>query len=77
MCNFKASIVTDTLITVERWPNNKASKEMIFKIVDIEIDFSNVDVEDLKSGESINWTFTENKYASLEINVRIYNSESQ
>lgn len=42
--------------------------------LDIEIDFSNEDVEDLKSGESINWTFTENKYASLEINVRIYNS---
>ena len=42
--------------------------------LDIEIDLSEEDVEDLKSGESINWTFTENKYASLEINVRIYNS---
>ena len=42
--------------------------------LDIEIDLSEEDIEDLRSGDSFNWTFTENKYASLEINVRIYNS---
>ena len=45
--------------------------------LDIEIDFSEEDIEDLKSGESFNWTYTDIKYESLEINVRIYNSESQ
>ena len=45
--------------------------------LDIEIDLSEEDIEDLRSGDSFNWTFTENKYASLEINVRIYNSEFQ
>lgn len=45
--------------------------------LDIEIDFSEEDIEDLRSGESFNWTYTDIKYESLEINVRIYNSESQ
>jgi hypothetical protein len=45
--------------------------------LDIEIDFSEEDIEDLKSGESFNWTYTDIKYESLEINVRIYNSEYQ
>ena len=31
-------------------------------------------IEDLKNGESFNWTYTDTKYESLEINVRIYNS---
>ena len=35
------------------------------------------DIEDLRSGEPFNWTYTDTKYESLEINVRIYNSESQ
>ncbi len=42
--------------------------------LDIEIDFSEEDIEDLKSGESFNWTFPEIKYASLEIDVKIFNS---
>ena len=45
--------------------------------LDIEIDFSEEDIEDLKSSESFNWTYTDIKYESLEINVRIYNSEYQ
>ena len=45
--------------------------------LDIEIDLSEEDVEDLKNGESFNWTYTDTKYESLEINVRIYNSEFQ
>ena len=45
--------------------------------LNIDIDFSEEDIEDLKSGESFNWTYTDTKYESLEINVRIYNSESQ
>ena len=45
--------------------------------LDIEIDLSEEDIEDLKSGESFNWTYTDIKYESLEINVRIYNSEYQ
>ncbi len=43
----------------------------------IDIDFSEEDIEDLRSGESFNWTYTDIKYESLEINVRIYNSEFQ
>ena len=42
--------------------------------LDIEIDFSEEDIEDLKSGESFNWTFPEIKYASLEIDVKNFNS---
>lgn len=42
--------------------------------LDIEIDFSEEDIEDLRSGESFNWTYPELKYASLDINVKIFNS---
>ena len=41
--------------------------------LDIEIDFSEEDIEDLKNGEAFNWTYEE-KLAALEINVKLYNN---
>ena len=50
-------------------------KKLGYKEVEcVIVDLSEEDVEDLKNGESFNWTYTDTKYESLEINVRIYNS---
>lgn len=40
----------------------------------IEIDFSEEDIEELRRGESFDWTYTDIKYQSLDVDVKIYNS---
>jgi hypothetical protein len=42
--------------------------------LDIEIDFSEEDIDNLRGGESFNWTYTDKKYKYLEVDVKIYNS---